>query len=131
MILVLFNAYHSPTYPHKNKLVNLQELLLLINLTIMYAASYQSSERIFCIVTNVMISLTFIQFCTIVLYHFLTYTCHCNIVGTLKTMEQAIIKYFTKCNKAQASNHHELLDIPERTYNYSEYRDGLISDDFK
>ena len=22
------------------------------------------------------------------------------------------------------------LNIPERTYNYSEYRDGLISDDF-
>ena len=24
-----------------------------------------------------------------------------------------------------------LLDIPERTYNYSQYQDGLVSDDFK
>ena len=131
MILVLFNAYHSHTNPHKNKLVNVQELLLLINLTIMYAASYQCSESVFSIVTNVMISLAFIQFCIIMLYHFLTYTCHFNIVNTLQTIEQAIIKYFTKSKKSQNSNYHELLDIPECTYNYSEYRDGLISDDFK
>ena len=131
MILVLFNAYHSHTNPHKSKLVNVQELLLLINLTIMYAASYQCSESVFCIVTNVMISLAFIQFCIIMLYHFLTYTCHCNTVSTLQTMEQAIIKYFTKSKKSLNSNYHELLNIPECTYNYSEYRDGLISDDFK
>ena len=131
MILVIFIAYHSHNYPHKNKLVNIQELFLLLNLAIMYAASYQSSESIFCIVTNVMISLAFIQFCTIVLYHFLMYTCHCNIVGTLQTTKQAIMKYFTKSNKSQNSNYQQLLDIPECTYNYSEYQDGLISDDFK
>ena len=54
--------------------MNIQEMLQLINLTIMYAVSYQNSENIFSIVTNIMISLGFIQFCTIVLYHFLTYT---------------------------------------------------------
>ena len=130
MILVLFNAYHSHTYPHNNKLINIQELLLLINLTIMYAASYHCSESVYSIVTNVMISLAFIQFCIIMLYHFLTYTCHCNIVSTMQTMQQAIMKYFTKSKKSQNSNYHELLDIPECTYNYSEYQDGLISDDF-
>ena len=131
MILVLFIAYHSHTYPHKNKLVNIQELFLLLNLTIMYAASYQCSESVFSIVTNIMISLAFIQFCTIVLYHFLMYTYHCNIVSTLQNMEQAIMKYFTKDNKSQNSNHQTFLDIPECRYNYSEYQDGLISDDFK
>ena len=131
LILVLFIAYHSCTYPHKNKLVNIQELLLLLNLTIMYAVSYQYSESVFYTVTNIMITLSFIQFFTTVLYHFLTYTCHCNIVGTLQTIEQGIKKYFTKSNKSQNLNYHELLDIPECTYNYSEYRDGLISDDFK
>ena len=131
MILVLFIAYQSHTYPYKNKLVNVQELLLLINLTIMYAASYQCSDNVFSIVTNVMISLAFIQLCTIVLYHFLTYTCHCNIVSSVQTMQHAIMKYFKRSNKSQNSNYHELLDIPDCTYNYSEYRDGLISDDFK
>ena len=130
MILVVFIAYHSHTYPYKNKLVNVQELLLLINLTIMYAASYHYSESVFSVVTNVMISLALLQFCIIVLYHFLTYTCHCNKLSTLQTMQQAIVKRFTKSKKSQNSNNNELLDIPECTYNYSEYRDGLISDDF-
>ena len=113
MILVLFIAYHSHNYPNKNKLVNIEELLLPINLTILYAALYQNSERIFCIVTNVMISLAFIPFCTIVLYHFLMYTCYCNIVGALQTTKQAIMKYFTKSNKSQNSNYQQLLDIPD------------------
>ena len=81
MILVLFTVYHGYIHPNKNKMVNIQELLLLINLIIMYAVSYQGSESVFSTVTNVMISLAFIQFCTIVLYHFLTYTCHCDVVN--------------------------------------------------
>ena len=131
LILVLCIAYHSHTFPHKNKLVNIQKFLLLFNLTILYAVSYQYSGSVFSTVTNIMISLAFIQFCTILLYHFLTYVCHCNIVCTLQTMEWAIMKYFTKSNKSENSNYQQLLVIPECTYNYSEYRDGLISDDFK
>jgi len=60
MILMLFTAYHGYTCPNKSKLVNIQELLLLINLTIMYAVSYQCSYGVFSIVTNAMISLAFI-----------------------------------------------------------------------
>ena len=126
LILISFIGYHGYIYPYKNKLVNIQERLLLINLTMMYAVSYQSSEKVFSIVSNVMISLAFIQFCSIVFYHFLTYTCHCDIVSKIKLMIQGIAKK----NKCQALNNLEVLDIPERTYNYSEYQDGLVSDDF-
>ena len=42
-----------------------------------------------------------------------------------------MIKHITKKNKCQNINYHELLDIPERTYNYTEYQDGLVSDDFR
>ena len=131
IILVISTGYHGYTRPYKNKLVNIQELLLLINLAIMYAVSYQSNESVFSIVTNVMISLAFIQFCTIVLYHFLTYTCHCNVVIMFQTRKQKILEYFRKSNISQNLYDHELLDIPECTYNYAEYRDGLNSDDFK
>ena len=130
MLLIIFSIYNGRIYPYKNKLVNIQELLLLLNLTIMYAVSYQSNESIFSTVTNVMISLAFIQFCTIVLYHFLTYTCHCNIEIILQISKEKLIKF---CHKNH-SNHHnvgvELLNVPERTYNYAEYQDGLVSDDF-
>ena len=132
IILVLFTGYHGHIHPNKNKVVNTQELLLLINLTILYAISYQGSESVFYMVTNVMISLAFIQFCAIVLYHFLTYTCHCNVVTMLQAGKQKIMKYFSlNENKWENLNNLELLDIPERTYNYTEYQDGLVSDDFR
>jgi len=130
MILVLFTAYHGYTRPSKNKLVNIQELLLLINLSIMYAVSYQSSYGVFSIVTNAMISLAFIQFCAIVLYHFLTYTCHCNVVIMFQSGKQKMMNIYFKKRECQDSNYLHLLDIPERA-NYTEYQDGLISDDFK
>ena len=132
IILVLFTGYHGHIHPNKNKVVNTQELLLLINLTILYAISYQGSESVFYIVANVMISLAFIQFCAIVLYHFLTYTCHCNVVTMLQAGKQKIMKYFSlNENKWENLNNLELLDIPERTYDYTEYQDGLVSDDFR
>ena len=129
MILVLFTGCHGYIRPNKSKLVNLQELILLINLTMLYAASYQCSDSTFSTIANVMISLAIIQFIIIVLYHFLTYTCHCNIVIMLQTAKEKIMKYNLKNNRSQNTLY--MLDIPERTYNYTKYQDGLVSDDFK
>ena len=47
MFLITFSISSGYIRPHKNKLVNVYELLLLINLTIMYAVSYQSSNKFF------------------------------------------------------------------------------------
>ena len=133
LLLIIFSTCSGCIYPYKNKMVNIQEMALLINLTILYAVSYQCNERIFLIVTNVMISLAFVQLLTIVLYHFLTYTRHCNVAGVLHTLKNKILLsgkiYFRYETKFDAD--HELLNIPERTYNYAEYQDGLVSDDFK
>ena len=130
IFLIIYSIYSGYTHTHKNKMVNIQELLLLLNLTIMYAVSYQCSESIFSIVTNVMISLAFIQFCIIVLYHFLTYTCHRNVEIIVQAQREKLISF---CYKNH-SNHHnvgvELLNVPELSYNYTEYQDGLVSDDF-
>ena len=131
MILVLLTGYHGYIRPNKNKLVNIQELLLLINLTIMYAVSYQRRDSVFSIVTNLMISLVSIQLFIIVLYHFFTYTCHCNIAMALHNGKQKLIQLGSKKSLQYVSNDVILLNIPERTYKYEEYRDGLITDDFK
>ena len=130
ILLIIFSIYSGYIHPHKNKLVNIQELLLLLNLTIMYAVSYQYSESVFSIVTNIMISLAFIQFCTIVLYHFLTYTCHYNVENMLQTLKHKLVN---TCHKHHLKDKFdtEMLNIPECTYNYTEYQDGLVSDDFK
>ena len=131
VLLIVFGIYSAYACPHKNKLVNIQELLLLINLTIMYAVSYQGNDKIFSIVNNVMISVSFMQCTTIILYHFLTYTCHCDIIWMLNKTKQKLITLYNNKNLNCNSNNIVLLNIPECTYNYTEYRDGLVSDDFK
>ena len=73
--------------------------------------------------------MAFIQFCAIVLYHFLTYTCHFNISTALKVVKDKLIKYCG--NRESNACSVTMLDIPERTYNYREYQDKLVSDDFK
>ena len=131
MILILFTGCHGYIHPNKNKLVNLQEFILLINLTMMYAASLQSSKMVLSTVTSIMISLAFIQLFIIVSYHFFTYTCHCNIVIMLQRGKEKIMRIKLKKNECQHLNALQLLDIPECTYNYTAYQDGLISDDFR
>ena len=93
----------------------------------MHAVSYYSSDTVFGIVTNLMISLAFTQFCIIVIYHFFTYTCHCDIENTLHGVKDKLVNCFTKDHCAIDI---ALLDIPERTYDYSKYQDELVSDDF-
>ena len=128
IVLVLFECYFGYIQSYKNRAVNVQELLLLANLIILHAG-YKYS--IFPIMADVMISLAFIQFCTIVLYHFFVFTCHCNVVNILVMLKENLMKL---CRLRRSENHVNvisLLNIPECTYNYREYRDGLISDDFK
>ena len=127
VILVPFTSIFGYVCPNKNKLINFQELLLLINLTIMHAVSYYSGNGNFDIVVNLMISLAFIQLCIIIIYHFVTYTFHCDIENTLENFRKKLVNYF---KKEYHTNDISLLNIPDRTYNYSEYQDGLVSDDF-
>ena len=75
-----------------------------------------------------MISLAFIQFCIIVVCYFFIYTCPYNVIVSIVTLKEKLI------NLRKSKNYHRdisLLNIPECIYNYSEYQDGLVSDDFK
>ena len=65
IVLIIFGIYSGYIHPYKNKLVNIQEVSLLVNLTILYAVSYNGSDYLFSIVTHIMISLAFLQFCII------------------------------------------------------------------
>jgi len=75
ILVIIFSLLLGSTRPYKNKLLNIQELFLLLNLTIVYAVSYQENGNLFSVTVNVMISLAFIQFCVIILYHLLAFTC--------------------------------------------------------
>ena len=98
----------------------------------MYAVSYWGSGSVFFYVTNIMISLAFIQFYTIVFYHFLTYTCSCKSVPGLQIIRDRIMNSSNRRNGGHGNrNDIAMLNIPNRSYNYNEYCDGLVSDDFR
>ena len=127
-ILLSLFAY---TCPNKNTLVNIQELLLLINLTIIYTVSYQCSSTISSAVINVMIGIAFVHFTIMILYHFFTFTCHCDIENLLWAVKAKLIRvcyqlHFTR----HPNNDNYLLQIPERSHDYTAYREGLVTDDF-
>ena len=121
-MLVVFATCHGYIQPNKTKIINIHELLLLINLTITYAVSYNSSSNVFSLVTNIMISLAFIQFITIVLYHFLTYTCRFDVVTALCTLRENAMRF---CGTRLDNNLNDIafLDINENAFNYNEYQD--------
>ena len=124
MIMVVFATCHGYIRPNKSKVVNIHELLLLINLTITYAVSYYSSSNVFSLVTNIMISLAFIQFFTIVMYHFLTYTCHFDVLTSLRTVRESLMRFCgVRLDTGIHLNDIALLDIDENTYNYNEYQE--------
>ena len=124
MTMVVFATCHGYIRPNKNKVVNIHELLLLINLTITYAVSYYSSSNVFSLVTNIMISLAFIQFFTIMMYHFLIYTCHFDVLTTLRTVRENLMRFCgIRLDTSNYLNDIALLDIDENTYNYNEYQE--------
>ena len=121
-ILIVFVGFHGYIRPNKNTLVNIQELLLLLNLTILHAVSYFGSGYVFSLVANIMISLALVQFLTIVLYHFLTYTYPCNIVDAFHTLRGNVIRCFDirPLEDSYLNADIALLDIDEHDNNYND-----------
>ena len=89
----------------------------------MYVVSVLNSEDVFSVVVNHMICCAFVQVCIIILCHFFMYTFHCNVA-----IKENLAKLWNR-KKPVNSFDVTLLNIPECTYNYSQYQDGLVSDD--
>ena len=87
--VITFSLLFATLRPYKNKFVNIQELLLLLNLSIMYVVSYQGDSNRFSIITNAMVSLALLQFCMIILYHLLSFMC--NILGIIQTTKHKLM----------------------------------------
>ena len=115
VVLIFLTAYQGYTHPYKSKLVNIQEIILLINLTVMYAVSYLDNPNVFAIVVNITISLAFFHFCIIVLHHVLNYTSHRTVTCVLRVISEKLKKYFSQKNLDNVYN------IPE--HNYDEFQD--------
>ena len=75
-ILSITNVVHTCSKPFKSKIKNYQELLLILNLLVLYTFAVSSAVNdINTIAVNIMITIAFTQFSLIVVYHILAYGC--------------------------------------------------------
>ena len=75
-LLIYFITTGGYLQPYKSKHLNIQELILFVNLTILFCIPYQGNDRVIYITANAMIIVVLFHSIAIALYHFLTYTCH-------------------------------------------------------
>ena len=129
LVLFFFSICFGYAYPNRNKFVNIHELTLLLNLTIIYAMSYQSSNEIFSAVTNILIAIALTQSCLVIFVHIFVYIFHYDFIAILKVCVANKLERFNKTSRS--TSQYASLNIPDLAFNYTEYRDGLVSDDFR
>ena len=130
IVMTIGGFFHSYIQPYKNKFINLQEMLLFCNysvLCILLLIDRRETSNI--IALNVMIGLSFLQFILIIIYHTYTFVlCHHSyrVRDCTRTVWIKIKKicWHNKQNNHNSENIH--MEIPEITYNYSEFQEPLL-----
>ena len=121
-----FVGYSSP---FKHRLQNLHEMILLLNLNTLFVFSLSGQNVVY---INIMIALAAVHFNFIVIYHIINYT----LGATFKNKAQLFIifpfKMIIKKLSKEKSKPITLYssEIPEITYNYSEYQEPLVEGDY-
>ena len=130
IILSIIIGLHGVVYPFKTKFKNYNELLYVINLQILYTltlSNYHGATTV-----NVMVTLASIQFIFIIIYHIVTYPYSGMIMIKINDFTNTLTKWISKFTKPSPNVDFQLhtIEIPEVTYNYCEYREPLIGQDY-
>ena len=118
---------YSKECPFKNKSKNNLEMMLVLNLQVMFAASWYNPSNT--IAVNVMVTIAFVKFTCSILQNFISSK------QVWKSFVVKIVKitgYFSFMQSQPVDRQHdiELLNkIPEVTYNYKEFQEPLIGQD--
>ena len=109
-------------HPFKNKFHNYHELLLLLDLQILYIAVHHN----FSVITiNIVIAMVVFHFIIIVVYHVISYMCGGVIRNKIQQGANATMGWIRNRSTVQLQNF-KLANIPEVAYNYHEYREPLL-----
>ena len=141
IILSIVNVVHARSKPFKSTIKNYQESLFIINLLGLYAFILSFAQNdISKTSVNVLITMALTQLALIVSYHICKYACKREfkerVVSILQASYNVLTKWITQFyNKPTArgcDQHFQLhiCSIPEVTYNYHEYQEPLISQEY-
>jgi len=111
-------------HPFKNKFQNYHELLLLLNLQILYIFVLNGSSVT---AINTVITMASLHFTLIVVYHIITYMFGGKIRSKMQQGVNTVMGWFT--TRTPTSQRFELANVPGVTFNYREYREPLVGHD--
>jgi len=134
IIVITMAIIHGYIQPNKNKLINVQESLLLYNYIILCVLLlFSESELLNIIIVNVMVGLSFLHSLLIIVYHFFAYlitTPYTKLKSKVMTIKNYIME---KCHllrrHRECHNEYAGLEIPEIEFNFSSFREPLIAVD--
>ena len=135
ILLSILAGYHGTVHPFKNAVKNYQELVLILNLQVMYTISLYGRESVTSIILNLMIAMAAVHFMFIVLYHIITYMHG----GVIRQMMMLNINKVTRCLnsllRTQQVQQFELENltrdrIPEVTHHYDQFQEPLVGQSY-
>ena len=127
----ILGGLHGIVRPFKKKYKNYQELLLMLNLQILYAISQYTPD------TNtitIMVTITAVQFMIIVAYHVITYLYPAVISYNLRLSINTLTRWINRSHK-RSHQQFQLQDstrdnIPKVAFNYHEFREPLVGQEY-
>ena len=139
VILGIINVVHAYNQPFKIKFKNNLEALFIINLLEMYTFILSFGQNDVSKVTiNILIIVAAVQLMLIVLYHIFIYACSETIkkrvISMLHSSHDTLARWMTRLYKKpqifdqQFQLYH--CDIPDVIYNYHEYQEPLIGQEY-
>ena len=141
IILFIVNIAHAYNKPFKSMVRNYQESLYIINLLGLYAFTLSFSQNdISKASVNVLITMALAQLVLIISYHILKYAFKRELKERAMSMLHASYNVLTnwitrfhnkpKVRRCDQQFHLHSCTIPERTYNYHEYQEPLIGQEY-
>ena len=130
IVMIIGALIHSYIQPYKNKMINIQEMLLFCNYIILCVLLLSDGGEVLSIVAlNVLIGLSFLQFMLIILYHMYTFVLahYCTRVQDCTKAVWIRIKALCWQNKQNYHNNENIqMEIPVLASNYSEFQEPLL-----
>jgi len=120
IILVSFLcAITGIAHPFKSKFQNYHEIVLLLNLQMLYIFAQQIQLNVTAI--NITIGVTLVHLTVIVMYHIIAYVCGGVIRNKIQQSVNTVMEYQSAVQSL------ELVNIPEDAVNYYDYREPLVA----
>ena len=126
MLLTIVAVLHGFVRPFKVKYKNYQEMMFIVNLQWILIVVLQHSEVINAMIVNILIILAGGHFICIVTFHFVTYACGGEIIDKVSILFSKLFHSSRKVVQQFELQENRPSNIPEISYNYSEYQEPLI-----